>query len=111
MPKICSIKCVKLDRKITLQSITRISDSQGGFTETWADVVALWAQIKPLKAYEKYQFSQNATNATHEVMIRYRAGVTNKMRFIYDNRTFYIKEVLNIEEADAYLKITAMELV
>lgn len=99
-----------MDKRVKLQTITRTADSQGGFTEAWADTVSLWAQIKPMKAYEKYQFAQNATPASHEIMIRYRAGVTNKMRFEYDSRYFYIKEVLNIDESNSYLKITAMEM-
>lgn len=99
-----------MDRRITLQSITRTADSQGGFTETWADVATVYAQIKPIKGYERFQFAQNETLVSHEIISRYRAGITTKMRLTFDDRVFYIKEVLNIEEANAYLKIIAMEM-
>ncbi len=111
MSKVCSLGCVKLDRRITLQSIARTSDSQGGYTEVWSDIASVWAQIKPVKGYEKFQAMQNETPVSHDIIIRYRSGVTTKNRFTYDSRTFHIKEVLNVDEAGVYLKIKAIEMV
>lgn len=108
--RICNMPCVKMDRRITLQSVTRVSDSQGGYTETWANVVDVWAQLNPKKSYERFQALQYESPATHEVIMRYRSGVTNAMRFTYNSRIFHIKEVININEANVYLKLQAIEM-
>jgi len=111
MGKVCSLKCVKLDRLLTLQSVTRTTDSQGGYTDSWANGVSLWGQLTPKRGYERLQLNQVTTAVTHEIIIRYRTGITTAQRFVHNSRVFNIKEVLNIEEADVYLKITAVEMV
>jgi SPP1 family predicted phage head-tail adaptor len=109
--KVCSIGCVKLDKKLTIQQVTRTSDSQGGYTEAWTTLAAVWGQLKPTKGYERFQSQQNETPVSHDVIIRYRAGVTTKNRFTFDSRIFHIKEVINVDEANVYLKMRAIEIV
>lgn len=99
-----------MDKRIELQSVTRVSDSQGGYTETWATYATVWAEIKPVKGYEKFQAMQNATPVTHNLVIRYRSGVTTAHRVLFGSRVFHIKEVLNIEEANSFLRIAAIEM-
>lgn len=102
--------CVTLDKKLAIQTLTQVSDSQGGFTETWTTGVSVWGQIKPTKAYERFISQQNETPVSHDIIVRYRAGLNNKARFVYDARIFNIKEIINVEEASVYLKIKAVEL-
>lgn len=109
--KACGVGCAKLDKRLTLQTVTRTSDSQGGYTDTWATLATVWGQLKPVKGFERFQNQQNETPVTHDVLIRYRAGVTTANRFTYDARVFHIKEVINIDEANVYLKMKAIEII
>jgi SPP1 family predicted phage head-tail adaptor len=111
MSKVCSLGCVKMDKRLVIQSISRTSDDQGGYTESWATLATVWGQLKPVKGYERFQLQQNMTPVTHDAIIRYRDDVTTRNRITYDSRTFHIKEVLNVDEANVYLKIKVVELV
>ncbi len=46
---------------------------------------------------------------THTLMIRYRAGVTRGMRFVYGSRIFDVLAVRNPEEANEILLLDCKE--
>lgn len=98
-----------MNKRLELQAKTRTSDGQGGYTEAWATSAIIFGSIEPVKAYEKYQAMQMETPVSHKIMTRYRSGVTTANRLIYDSRVFDIKEVINVNEDSAFLKITAIE--
>jgi len=100
----------KMNKRIVIEENTRTTDGQGGYTEAWTTLATVWASIEPIKGYEKFQAAQMQTPVTHKIMIRYRTGITTACRINYDNRTFDIKEVLNVDEDKAQLKITAQEI-
>jgi SPP1 family predicted phage head-tail adaptor len=110
--------CVKylparMDKYIQIQEVTRVSDGGGGFTESWNTTGDDYASIEPVKAYEKFQASQMEVPISHKMMMRFRddIAITAKQRILYDDRVFDIKEVINVNEDSAYLKITAIEKV
>lgn len=43
----------RMDQRITLRRVTRAQDDLGGTVETWADLLTVWAQIKPLSGREE----------------------------------------------------------
>ena len=105
----CDYLPTKFKFRLTLQTLTRASDGQGGFTETWTDGPDVWASLEPAKAYEKFQAMQMQTPITHKIVTRYRADVTPSSRFKYGGRTFWVKEVINVKEDSRFLRITAVE--
>jgi SPP1 family predicted phage head-tail adaptor len=107
---LCGFKPPAMDKRVVIQSRASASDGQGGYTETWTDTATVWASIKPAKGFERYQAMKLETPVTHEVVMRYRAGITTKNRLVYDERIFDLKEVLNLDEANAYLKMMALEV-
>ncbi len=98
-----------MDKRLELQRLVRTSDGQGGWTEAWETQCYLWAKLEPTKAYERYQAQQLETPVSHNITIRYLAGVTDKNRFKLGERIFVIKEVINVSEADTFLNIKAIE--
>lgn len=42
----------KMDQRITLQRVTRATDSIGGTTETWSDLATVWARVAPMGGRE-----------------------------------------------------------
>lgn len=109
MPNCSDFKPGKMKQRVSIQSITQASDGQGGFTESWATDATVWAYVRPVKGYEKYQAQQVQTPVTHKITIRYRTGVTTKQRILFGSRVFNIKEVLNPDEANHFLEIIALE--
>jgi SPP1 family predicted phage head-tail adaptor len=98
-----------LRHRIKFQTLSRATDGQGGFTETWTDLATVWAYVKPVSAREKMISNQIQYQRSHEVIIRHRTGITQEMRFLYDGRTFQIKGVRRPDERKFYLIIDAEE--
>jgi SPP1 family predicted phage head-tail adaptor len=99
----------KLNKRVTIQNVSRVSDGQGGFTETWTDSATVWAGIEPVKSYERFQAMQQAVPVSHKITMRYNAVVDETSRMRYGNRLFEVKEVINVDEADRFLQIRAIE--
>jgi SPP1 family predicted phage head-tail adaptor len=107
-------QCVKyptarMDKRVLLQGPSYSSDGQGGSQETWNDISQVWAQIQPLNGYEKMQAMMIQSPITHKVMMRYRSDVTTALRLLYQDRVFDIKEVINVDEAKAFLQLRCVE--
>lgn len=100
----------KMKHRLTLQTSSQVSDGQGGYTENWSNTANLWASLEPTKGYERMQAMHLETPVTHKILTRYRSGVTTAQRFQYGTRVFHIKEVLNVDEENAFLKILAQEV-
>lgn len=110
MANCCESLASRLQHRVTLQQVSQSSDGQGGFTESWSSVATLFAEIKPQKSYERFQAAQMQTPTTHKITIRYRAGITTKHRLIFGTRVFEIKGIINPDEANRILELTALEL-
>ena len=98
-----------LRHRITLQSATDTPDGGGGFTTVWTDVATVWAAIEPLKGREQLHAAQLETPVTHRVTLRYRAGVTPKMRVKFGTRVFNIRAVIDAEERHRTLELMCEE--
>jgi SPP1 family predicted phage head-tail adaptor len=96
-------------KRVTIQNCTRVSDGQGGFDETWNDGSTVWAQIEPLKSYERFQAMQMQTPVTHRITMRYTDEITSASRIKFQSRIFWVKEVLDEEERKRFLTIKAIE--
>ncbi|CAN5262594.1 phage head closure protein [soil metagenome] len=104
-----SCKTLSLRHRLTIQTLSKVSDGQGGYAETWSDGQTVWASIEPLKGYERLQAMQMQTPVTHKIVIRYREGVTTASRFLLGERIFWVKEVINESERNRFLNIKAIE--
>lgn len=100
----------ELRRRITLEQETRTSDGGGGSAQTWAPFATVYAKVAPLTGTEAGVASQVGSAVTHRVEIRYRAGVTSKMRINYGGRILNVRAVLNIEERNRELHLMCEEL-
>lgn len=107
--KDCEITAGDLRHKITIEQVTRVSDGQGGFTETWSTFAAPWAKVEPLSAGQKLWAESLQHRISHKVTTRYFAGVTSDMRITWGSRVFHIKGIRNLEEKSRWLEISAEE--
>jgi len=74
-----SVMAGRLDKRVTIQSLTQVDDGGGGKTNTWADGQTCWAAIEPGTGREFYDAKQQTPELSHVVTVRYRA-VTPKHR-------------------------------
>jgi len=57
-----------LNRQITLQYETKVSDDMGGFTSTWIDVATIWAAMWPISANEQIKSMQETMTITSRIV-------------------------------------------
>ena len=99
----------KMRYPMKLQSATRTTDAGGGSAESWSTVATIYADIKPINAEESYRQGVIQESVTHDVYVRFRAGLSTSNRLLYESRVFNIKGVLNIDERDRFMKLSCKE--
>ena len=98
-----------MDKRISIESRSRVSDNSGGFSEVWDSYLLSWASISPLSASEKWRAQQMETAISHKIIMKYQSGITTANRIVWSGRVFNITEVLNIDESDVVLELMATE--
>jgi len=69
-----------LDERVELQERVETKDNDGYESESWRTVARVWVSVENLKAEERIEAEQRRGTRTHRIRMRYRAGVTSKMR-------------------------------
>lgn len=100
-----------LDKRVTWQAPTMVSDSMGGFTETWADICTTFAAIWPVSASEQIKSATPTMIATHRIRIRYRSVFGSSWRGFYNGRYFSIVSKVDPNEAHEWLDLLCKEVI
>jgi SPP1 family predicted phage head-tail adaptor len=103
------IRIGSLDHRLMLQAPSRSPDGGGGATITWLLVAEVWAAVRPLSGNEGLDAEGVKGRVTHEVWIRYRAGVKPEMRFLFGSRELDVRAVLDPEEQHRWLRCLCEE--
>ena len=99
----------RLRHRLTLETAIRTPDGGGGASETWTTVAQVWAQIRPTGGSEGFDADAVAGRVSHEITLRYRAGVVPAMRLLSGHRIFEIMTVIDIDERRRWLKCLCVE--
>jgi SPP1 family predicted phage head-tail adaptor len=86
-----------MNERFALEEPVRTPDGAGGATVTWQTVAEVWAHVRPISGDERLRHDQVSGRLTHEVWLRWRAGVTPAMRFTQGTRVYEIVAVLEAE--------------
>ena len=104
-----------LRHTVAIQESTETASGMGDFTTTWATVSGMGsvpASIWPIRATERIDAMKMESMVTHRVRIRYRSGVTSKMRIYWadKSKTFQIIGTpINPDERNIYLEMIVTE--
>ena len=102
-----------LRHTITFQRLTVANDTWGKSVPTWTDEITTSAAIWPIRSIERIESMKLDNELTHKIRIRYRSGITEKMRSKFkkknSTRYFNIRSIINSDERDIYLEIMATE--
>jgi len=91
-----------MDRRITIQSVTRTQNSFGEMIETWATWATVWAQVNHKAGREKTEADAVRADADVEFLIRYRSGLLPTMRIVYESNNYDISSIAEIGRRDGY---------
>jgi SPP1 family predicted phage head-tail adaptor len=96
----------RLDRRITLQSLSVTRDEWNHPTEAWTDLATIWATKTPRRALEPTEEKQVVALNVVDWYIRHRTDVTADMRLKdADDNVFDIVAVQEVGRKEG-LKIT-----
>ena len=87
---VMAITIGSLRHRLKLQAPQDTGDTGGGAERTWQDVATVWGSIRPLFGREGYVHEKFSGRITHEIVLRYRAGVVPNMRLVLSTRIFEI---------------------
>jgi len=99
----------RLRYRCDLKSPTDTSDGAGGRTQAYSTIAQIYADIRPTGGDEAYRQGRVQTKITHKIHMRYRADMSADYIIVYENRTFQIQNIRNIDERDRFFEITATE--
>ncbi len=105
---------VRLSRKLVLEAATLQPDNAGGFTQTWAVLGSLWADIRPGAGRLRENVAVNMSSVPYRVIVRAAAsGAQSRpkpgQRFREQSRVFMIEAVAEGDPDGMYLECFTKE--
>jgi len=105
------MKIGKLRHRVKIQAYTAGRDSFGAEEHVWMDVATVWASVTPVSGKEYFASAQTNTEVSTKITMRYKSGITPKMRVVLGARIFEIISALNFEERSVELNLMCKESV
>lgn len=97
-----------LNERVQLQRKETTDEDEGGHAVLYVPLVTLWARVTALGGGRGFAADARGVEASHSVVIRFRAGVKPGDRFVYRGRNL---EVLSAEDISGRRKFTACRCV
>lgn len=98
-----------LNKRITWQYQTKVSDNMGGWITTWTDACTVWCAIWPTSANEIIAANAVSMVVSHRIRIRYRSVFKSSWRGKFGNRFFAIVGITNPSESNKFLDVMCKE--
>ena len=98
-----------LNRRITFQSPVSTRSSTGQELLEWNDVAIVWAAMEYARTGSREQVEGDQLVASNSVVfiIRYRAGLNEKMRLLYQDEPYNITIIRELP--NFYLELTTLK--
>ena len=104
----------RLNRRLTLEASSHVSDGAGGFEESWTVLGVLWAHLAPRSGRERARDGAALANVSYRITVR-GAPETSlerprpQQRFRDGSRVFQIRAVTEADPEGRYLLCYADE--
>lgn len=102
-----------LRHRVTIETPTDATSSvSGAVTQTWATLMTVWAEVKPVSATRRDQASQTIGEVTHEISMRWQPSLPKEFRIGFDGRVFKLLGApINVDELSAEVRLSAVEVI
>ena len=98
-----------LNKRITIQYQTKVSNDMGGFIVTWVNAATVWAALWPLSATETVKSMQTSMVISHRIRIRYLSVLRPSWRLKFGEKFYNIVSIINPNERNEYLDLICKE--
>lgn len=95
--------------RLALEAPIATPDGAGGEAVVWSEIGRPWAELSPLDAGERYDFSRAEPALRWRVRIRFREGVSPAMRFRLGERVLEIRAAFDPDGRRRTLECLAEE--
>ena len=101
------------EHRMTLDTVVRTPDLDGGFVETWLplDPPFWWSAIQPMASDSRHVADTVQASATHVLKGVYHPTLTIGTRVTFGARQFLVRSVLNLDERRIRLEVQCSEVV
>lgn len=96
----------EFNRRLVLEAPAESADGAGGVTRSYPAVMTLWASVEPISARGAVIADAPGATVTHRIVIRRRAAVTTRHRFV-EGSTIYRIVTLRDDATRRFLVIGA----
>jgi len=100
----------QLRQRIKIQSKTATQDSYGDEEITYTTWATVWAAVEPLTGREFIDGKMITAELTHRMRIRYRSGILEEYRVVFDSRNFDIISIIHVEEHEREIHLMCQEI-
>ena len=102
----------KLNKRITFQKMVEGEDALGQSISQWKDVKTVWADFYPVRGGEQQEAERKQREEVmYKAKLRYIPGIDASMRILFRGRVFFIRNVINVNEANYKLEIECTEYI
>ena len=94
------------DRKtVIIQSVAETADGQGGFTSVWSTFLTVQAEIDYMDGSEAMDAGRLGISQMIKLTFRYEAGITEKMRVVYNGDNMPIKSIVDVDGDNKWINL------
>lgn len=99
----------QLNCELALEAMLPVSDGMGGYTGNWTELAMVWGRIEPVSVVSRDFGTRPQPEATHRILLRFRADITTDKRLRKGGRVFSLRSVHDPDETGRYLICLAVE--
>jgi SPP1 family predicted phage head-tail adaptor len=100
-----------LDRRVQIQQRTDTQQTDGTIRTTWSTFATVWADVNVVYGQEIERSLKTFAETQLIVVIRYRSGITVDMQIVFDDHTYDIRGVDDVEgRRTRYMTLWCREL-
>lgn len=104
-----------LNQRVTFQRPLTLKDDHGAVSQSWSDLMIVWAEVKPLSGREAAIAGRLSSELTHQITVRFQSLFDDpqqvaQLRVDYRGRLFQIHSAINEGEARERVILLATEL-
>jgi len=85
--------------------VTESVDTFGQRVQSFSTLAVVWAKVEEKRGAEGEQSNQIVATRMVEFLIRYRAGLNERMRVVYRGNTYMIESIISGDERKNTLRI------
>jgi SPP1 family predicted phage head-tail adaptor len=99
----------RFNRQLTIENEIEIADGCGGYVSRYEPQDTVWAHVCPMRALTLQRADNSAVEISHRILVRFRANISSKTRFVTGSRRFEVEAVKDPDETRRYLECDCVE--